>query len=243
MNWTQSPTDELESVSYEFWRAPEVAELDGWRLRFAHGFTGRANSVWPNGSGSLPVGEKIERVEEWYRARGLPPMFQLTEAAQPAGLDRLLGQRGYALRGEPVSVRLAPLDNVVARTWGEAELSEELDDEWVALWAGTRGFDRLDVARALLDAGRRAFARVDDVAVGRGVVVGEWLGVTSMATLPQARRRGYGRAILHALATWAAGRGCKRALLQVERGNLAAENLYASAGFVPHHDYHYRKLA
>src|SRR5436305_9842815 len=68
---TQFPTDELEAVAYDFWRAPEVAELDGWRLRFAHGITGRANSVWPNGDGTLPLVEKIERAEAWYRARGL----------------------------------------------------------------------------------------------------------------------------------------------------------------------------
>src|SRR3954468_8290141 len=84
---TQFPTDELEVVAYDFWRAPEVAELDGWRLRFAHGITGRANSVWPNGDGTLPLDEKIDQVEEWYRARGLATLFQLTDAARPAGLE------------------------------------------------------------------------------------------------------------------------------------------------------------
>ncbi|MFL6013395.1 MAG: hypothetical protein ACJ74P_03775 [Gaiellaceae bacterium] len=81
MSSTRFPTDELEAVAYDFWRAPEVAELDGWRLRFAHGLTGRANSVWPNGDGTLPLDEKIDRAEAWYRARGLAPLFQLTEAA------------------------------------------------------------------------------------------------------------------------------------------------------------------
>src|SRR6266511_4493265 len=97
-------TDELEAVAYDFWRAPEVAELDGWRLRFAHGVTGRANSVWPNGPGTLPLDEKIERAEEWYRARGVPVLFQLTEAAQPAGLEEALVARGYE-PGSAVSVR------------------------------------------------------------------------------------------------------------------------------------------
>ena len=67
MSSTRSRTDELEAVAYEFWRAPEVEELDGWRLRFGHGVTGRANSVWPNGDGTLPLGEKIDRAEAWYR--------------------------------------------------------------------------------------------------------------------------------------------------------------------------------
>jgi GNAT superfamily N-acetyltransferase len=242
VSWTRFRTDELEAIAYEVWRAPEVVELDGWRLRYAHGFTGRANSVWPNGEGTMPLDEKLDHVESWYRERSLPPMFQLTEAAKPRGLDDALAARGYERRGGPMSVQTASLEDVVARTHGDATVSEHLDDDWVALWADTRGFDRLDVVRALLAAGRAVFARVDDVAIGRGVAVGEWLGITSMVTLPRARRRGHGRAILHALARWATTCGCTRAILQVEHGNTPAAGLYASAGFVPHHDYHYRKL-
>ena len=63
-----------------------------------------------------------------------------------------------------------------------------------------------------------------------------------MATLPEARRRGHGRAILHTLAAWGAAAGCTRALLQVEQGNVAAQTLYARAGFVAQHEYHYRFL-
>jgi GNAT superfamily N-acetyltransferase len=240
---TQFPTDRLEAVAYEFWRAPEVAELDGWRLRFAHGITGRANSVWPNGDGTLPPAEKIERAEAWYRDRGLATLFQLTEAARPAGLEETLAALGYEARGVPVSVEIASLDDVLARTSGDAEVSMEFDDSWLELWAGSRGFANLDAARHLLTAGDAAFASIGSEAVGRGVVSGSWLGITSMVTVPSARRRGRARAIVHALARWAAAQGCTHAMLQVESTNEAARTLYASAGFVPHHDYHYRKLA
>jgi N-acetylglutamate synthase len=242
----RSPTEdssELEAIAYQLWLAPEVEELDGWHLRFAHGLTGRANSIWPNGVGRLPLDEKIGRAEGWYRARSAPVLFQITDAARPHELDLALATRGYTIRSAPVSVQVAQLDDVLERTSGEAELGEELDDAWVRLWAGSRAFDRLDVARALLAGGRCAFARIGEVAVGRAVVVGEWLGITSMVTLPHARRRGFGRAILHALARWGSAEGCTRALLQVERGNTAAETLYAGAGFVGHHEYHYRVLA
>jgi GNAT superfamily N-acetyltransferase len=240
---TQFPTDELEAVAYDFWRAPEVAELDGWRLRFAHGITGRANSVWPNGDGTLPLDEKIDRAEAWYRERGLATLFQLTEAARPAGLEDALVARGYEARGVPVSVEVASLDAVLARTSGDAEVSTEFDGAWLGLWAGSRGFANLDAARDLLTAGDAAFASIGGDAVGRGVVAGAWLGITSMVTVPAARRRGYARAIVHALARWAAAQGCTHAMLQVESTNQPARTLYASVGFVPHHDYHYRKLA
>jgi GNAT superfamily N-acetyltransferase len=235
-------TDELEAVAYEFWRAPEVAPLDGWRLRFAHGVSGRANSVWPNGNGTLPVDEKITRAEEWYRARDAPVLFQLTDVARPAGLDAALAARGYGLRGDSVSVETAVLDDVLARTRGDADLVEHLDDAWLELWAGTRGFSNLDAARAVLTDGSVGFARIDDLAVGRGSAVGEWLGITALVTLPEARRRGHGRAIVHTLARWGAGQRCTRAMLQVETTNTAARALFTSAGFVPHHEYHYRLL-
>jgi N-acetylglutamate synthase len=235
-------TDELEAVAYDFWRAPDVAELDGWRLRFAHGVSGRANSVWPNGAGTLTLDEKIERSEDWYRRRDAAVLFQLTEAACPAELDDELAGRGYELRHAPVSVQLAALADVVERTYGRADVADTLDEAWLELWAGTRDFSNFAAARAILTDGVTAFARVDDVAVGRGVVVGEWLGITAMATLPGARRHGHARAIVHALSRWAVTRGCRWAMVQVDSVNEPALALYAGAGFASHHDYRYRIL-
>src|ERR1700744_3316849 len=91
----------LEDVGYRLWVAPEVEELDGWRLRSARGLTGRANSVLPNAPGTLPVAEKIERAEEGYAERGLPVRFQLTAAALPEGLDDTLAARGYVIPQQP----------------------------------------------------------------------------------------------------------------------------------------------
>ena len=242
MSSTRSRTDELESIGYELWLAPEVEELDGWRLRFAHGVTGRANSVWPNGEGELPLDEKLERAEAWYRARGAPVLFQVTDAARPHELDSILAARGYEVRAAPVSVQVAKLDDVLARTQGDADVDARLDDDWLQLWAGSRGFERDDVARAMLEAGDVAFARVAGAAAGRGVVVGDWLGITSMITAPDARRRGHASAILQALARWGAERGCTRSMLQVDSSNEGAVALYASAGYVAQHEYHYRLL-
>jgi N-acetylglutamate synthase len=237
---TLSP-EYLEDVAYDLWCATEVEELDGWRLRFAHSVSGRANSVWPNRDGSLALPEKLERVEAWYAARRVPARFQLTEAARPRELTEALLARGYEWRGAPVSVEVAKVDDVVALSWGDASVSDEVDDAWVELWTGTRGFDRVDIARAILSAspGPTVFARVDDLAVGRGVVLGEWLGITSMATVPEARGRGHGRAIVHALARWGERLGATRALLQVEETNVPARALYSGVGFAANHAYRY----
>jgi GNAT superfamily N-acetyltransferase len=228
----------VEQVAYDVWRAPESEDLDGWRLRFAHGLTGRANSVWPNGYGVLPLAEKIARAEEWYARRGLPARFQLTPAARPTGLPSALEARGYRQPAAAVSVETADL---ASGPGPAASVREQLDDDWLALWAGSREFDDLDVARALLTGspGPTAFARVGDVAIGRGVAVDGWLGITSMVTVPAARRRGHAREIVGALFTWGLESGCTRALLQVESTNTPARALYAGFGFRPSHEYRY----
>lgn len=54
--------------------------------------------------------------------------------------------------------------------------------------------------------------------------------VIRMAVAPAARRRGTGRALLDALLERA---GERAVLLEVEADNIAAQRLYAAAGFVP----------
>ena len=237
---SRADVGELEEVAYDLWRAPVVEELDGWRLRFAHGLTGRANSVWPNRGGDLPLAEKVDRAEAWYARRGMPARFQVTDAAE-VGLEEALGACGYEQSGAAVSVETADLDDVLVGTEGDAAIGSEPDEGWLSLWAGSRGFERLDVVRALLTGspGRSALARIDDAAAGRAVVLGDWLGVTSMVTAPHARRRGHARAILHALAVWGAEEGATRAVLQVEEHNAAARALYGQAGFTQSHAYRY----
>src|SRR3954469_20591084 len=80
------------------------------------------------------------------------------------------------------------------------------------------------------------------VAVGRGVLDDGWVGVFGMATLPEARRTGAARAILAALAGWAAERSAEGVYLQVEGDNAPALSLYESAGFAPAAAYSYRSL-
>jgi GNAT superfamily N-acetyltransferase len=227
----------LEEIGYRIWVSPEVEELDGWRLRHARGLTGRANSVFPNASGELPLAEKLARVEAWYAAREQPPRFQLTDGSLPAALAETLQAHGYEAAGSPVSVETSALP-IVARDQ-RVELGEELDDEWVALWSSTRGSSDLDTARALLTGspGRTAFAHIPGAAVGRAVAYGEWLGITSMVTLAEARRRGFARAIVESLIAWGREAGATRGLLQTD--SPVARALYAQFGWREQYTYRY----
>jgi GNAT superfamily N-acetyltransferase len=226
----------LDEVGYRIWVAPEVEELDGWRLRFAGGLTSRANAVFPNAAGVLPLEEKLERVEAWYAERGAAARFQLTAGSLPDGLAPALARRGYA-PGEPVGVLTSELPDVEADD--RVELADSVDGEWLRLWAASRGFDDVEVVRALMcgSPGRTVFARVPGVAIGRAVACDGWLGITSMLTVPEARRQGLGRAILATLLAWGRAAGARRGFLQTD--SPAAKALYAQLGFAERYAYRY----
>jgi len=244
----------IERAAFETWPAAEVVRLDGWRLRFNHGVTNRASSVWPGpGASEQSLATRIDGVERFYAARGAAACFQLSPAAEPAQLDAALAARGYALRS-PVSVEIsssAPLAASTLLPGVEALCAEEISEEWFDL-SGRQGRFRgadVPVYRALLGrlGGRAGFALVRvggrAAAVGLGVVAPPWAGVFSMLTLPDQRGRGLGDAVLTAIARWAQSRGSSRLFLQVERDNAPARRLYARAGFVPRYAYHYRRGA
>ena len=66
----------LEELSANAWPAAVVQHVGGWRLRWHHGVTTRANSVWPNElTGAMTLDERIAVVEEFYVRHGQPPRF------------------------------------------------------------------------------------------------------------------------------------------------------------------------
>ena len=259
-----NPIHHIETLAFSAWPAREVEPLHGWQLRASDGATSRANSVWPNaplGNASLDV--TIEQVEQFYRARNLPSQFQLSPAAQPADLDAALAARGYG-RHSPTLVQIAPLNAILRATpglYGQSdfalEVAEGWDDDserdWFAIYREVGGYDeraageRRAVIQRLSEQPQQPLALAtlrlneEPVAVGLGVVEDEWVGIFCMATLPVARRRGAGTALLRTLAIWAAQmRGATRAYLQVEAENQAAQALYARVGFETLYAYHYR---
>jgi GNAT superfamily N-acetyltransferase len=80
---------ELAGVQERAWQAAERSALGNWLLRATvvetpggpAGFTRRANSVLPLGDPELPLPQALDRVREWYAARGLPAYVQLATGA------------------------------------------------------------------------------------------------------------------------------------------------------------------
>ncbi len=250
----------IETLAMNAWPADEVELLDGWRMRFSRGVTRRANSVWPNQTGdALALGKKLDAVEAFYAAHNLPARYQICPAQQPIDLEEALAARGYAADAS-TQVQLAPLAGVVAgattrnvnaaapTNW-TVSVSETFDATWFATYRDAERFgaDAATVRQAILCriAPLTGFAllRIDNepVALGLGVLEADHLGIFSMATRAEFRRRGAATAILGALVKWAQAHGGTRAYLQVMDNNSGAQQLYARLGFETLYRYHYRE--
>jgi N-acetylglutamate synthase len=233
----------LEAVAAQGLRPAETAELGGWVLRADHGFTRRANSVLPLRQLGRPLDEALDTARDWYAARGLPLRLHVPFEARRL-LDAELGERGFATDAH-TCLYAGRLDTVRApvRDLPAATVDDHPDDDWLGLYRGGGALE--PTGRALLTRHDRAgFAalRLDGriVAVGRGAVDGEWLGVMAVEVDPAHRRHGLAAAVMAALWRWGAGHGATRSYLQVMADNVPARTLYEQLGYWVHHEYHYR---
>ena len=97
-----------EELPINAWPSLQTLLYDGWALRFANGYTKRANSVNPLYHSGTDVTEKIETCERLYRGKGLKVVFKMTPASQPEDLDSILAAQGYQV-DSPTSVQLLDL--------------------------------------------------------------------------------------------------------------------------------------
>jgi ribosomal protein S18 acetylase RimI-like enzyme len=241
----------LEAIAFRSWPAAMVTDHRGMLLRFTGGESRRANSAAVYAcEPSLGVEEIVMAGEAFYGARGQRTLFQVGPTA-PAGLDAMLASRGYSIEA-PVHVQTAPLQRLVDRARQrtprvQATVCDTPDEAWTDIEIARGRFAGiattfLDVLARLGPRAGFATARVDGRAAAACLLVHDEdvFVLAAMRTLPEARRRGAARALVHAGAGWAADRGATLALLQVEHDNVAALSLYAAEGFVTRYDYHYR---
>ena len=104
---------------------------DGWILRFAEGYTKRANSVTPLYSGSQDLQTKIQRCEFLYNNFQLQSIFRLANIPSLLKLDRALDSMGYRQQ-DRVSVQLKTLsDRNYASSYPHVTISNQVSEEWL----------------------------------------------------------------------------------------------------------------
>ena len=233
------------AVELDTWRPVEVAGVDGWRLGFSGGFTSRANSVVPLAE-PPDLDAAIGGVEAFYSHRGIPARFRVGREVLPVGLDGVLAARGYRLVATTRVLALA-LPAQAEPSAASIDVADEPDDDWLSGWLDVKASGTVDpgLARAVVTGSAADYltTRDDDGVVGviRAGYSGDWVGLSCLMVAERARRRGLARALTLAAMQIAAGRGARRAFLQVEADNHAALALYHRLGFAGVDTYHYRE--
>jgi len=235
----------LERRAFRAWPALESQTVDGWHLRFASGYTKRANSI-----NALEVEPEFTpdlktRLEAPYRARALPPVWRLSPLAPPDA-DRLLAEAGYRRIDESL-VQLAPLTSAFTAD-PEVRIAAAPSPDWLARFADLGAVapaHRATMTRMLTSiAGPVGFASIEragrPVAFALGVVDGDHVGLFDVLVAPEARRQGLALRLTRAVGAWGRDQGAGLAYLQVVASNVAALPLYASLGFETAYRYAYR---
>lgn len=237
----------LEEAGFNAWPALQTVLLDGWVLRFAGGYTKRANSINPTYPGDISdLASKVDTCEAFFARREQPAIFRLTSFGVPDGLDELLAERGYTVIDQTLVLR-RPLSDVPLDTTSDVRNTplEEWLDRSVALSGAA--LDKRDVHAAMLRqiAGAPLFATLHDesgepVACGLAVLEGNLGGLFEIVTDRTKRNRGFGGQLVSGMLAWAAENGATEGYLQVVATNDPAIRLYRKLGFTDAYTYWYR---
>ena len=237
----------IEELSMNAWPAMRTLHYDGWVLRFADGYTKRANSVYPLYPSEMDVDAKIEFCESFYRDLNLPAVFKLTRASIPLDLDARLEERGYRADSQ-TSVQLLDLTKGKYETTEDVALSSEDRETWHTAFARMNNVspDRRatheNILRAITPEKRYVSLNADGhlIGCGLGVLQAGYLGVFDIVIASDHRGRGYGTNLMEALLAWGQTHGADKAYLQVMCNNEPALRLYGKLGFEEEYQYWYR---
>jgi GNAT superfamily N-acetyltransferase len=229
------------------WPSLQTMLYDGWVLRFADGYTRRANSINPIYPSGDDVHGKIRTCERLYRDRGLNVVFKMTSAVYPATLDDVLASQGYTVDAQ-TSVQTSDLGRLDESPVQGVALAESLSADWLSAFREMSSVPerREPVLRQMLTslAPATCFAsiRAGDqvIACGLGVLQAGFVGLYDIVTRSEFRCQGYGTQLVLSIRAWAHQRGARTAYLQVMLNNAPALRLYSKLGFGEIYQYWYR---
>lgn len=238
---------DLEERLANGWPAVETRLAGGWLLRFANGYSKRANSASAIVPEAVLDDALIDHVVAEYRARGLPAVIRLTGIEAP-GADAALAARGFA-EVEPTLALVAEL-GPIGPPDSDLVVASSADARWIAAACGAYGGEKADDSglRGIVSriAPPAAFATLsaDGAPAAWGLAVAErgWVGLSNLVVAPAARGRGLGRRLTLGLMAWGASAGARRSYLQVRDVNAPAVALYRSLGYRDAYTYRHRVL-
>jgi ribosomal protein S18 acetylase RimI-like enzyme len=238
---------QIEELSLNAWPCLETVCHDGWVLRFADGYTRRANSVNAIYPSTGDLFDNVAYCESVYTRKGLRTVFKMTPAVLPPDLDDVLAERGY-VKDAPTSVQTVKLDDVATPELNTVVIEQDLSDAWLSVFCRLNNVDGyyLPAMKQMLTriVPRTCFIRLkvqDQVAaVALAVLDGDYVGIFDVVTAAHLRNRGLGRELMLNVMQWGKTNGAQVAYLQVMLDNPPALHLYQKLGFREVYPYWYR---
>lgn len=238
----------LELAALRAWPGLSDEIREGWRIRFADGYTKRANSVTPLAQADTDdLPKTIEDIRAIYGAASQPFVVRISSLAPPE-IDAFLDRDGFSkidlslVMALDVSNRnFTPISAVIVEDQVTTKWLEAVED----FGGAARSFHPVLSRMVSEDKGlNRAFLRLRDADrdIGCALCVsdGTHAGVFEVAVDPDQRGRGHGRVLMETALAWVKAQNIATAYLQVVADNGPAVGLYQRLGFSHCYEYHYR---
>lgn len=235
-----------EELSLNAHPALQTQLYDGWILRFANGYTSRANSINPIYPSKLDLNTKIAECEKRYTSQNLPTMFKLTNDSDNQ-IDKMLDECGYSIV-TPTYVMNMDIRDKNFR-FGDCVIISYADDEWLtAYFKFSNDIDKIKTMTAdqilsnvknTMICGRIVKDGII-VACGSAVIERGYMGLLNIVVDTPQRGKGYGREICESLLSAAKRLDVHTAYLQVVQENHIAVNMYRKLGYETIYSYWYR---
>ncbi|MDP3408734.1 GNAT family N-acetyltransferase [Bosea sp. (in: a-proteobacteria)] len=230
------------------WPSPATLLIDDWVVRFAGGYSGRANSASPLKPGAELDEDTLTLIEELYRSDGLPPCIRLTPLVGEATLA-MVKARGYAVRDASFGL-IRALDDIEPEIEPDLQIEARPSADWIAGVAARQSGIKADAGKlaAIVEGVRLPAAFATWLIAGEPVAFGMSVAERGMAEIgsvvvdPAHRGHGLGRRLIAGLMGWARAMDCQQAYLQVDQTNAVALGLYRSLGFRELYAYETRVL-
>lgn len=237
----------IEELSLNHWQPLSTLLYDGWVLRFADGYTKRANSINAIHYSTCDLRNKIKECEKIYSTNDLPTTYKITPYVHPKHLDGTLEGMGYSLI-DTTSVQTLRLDSISEPYLTSVKIYEDINAVWLEDFCRLNNVndqDRNVMERMLSNIKtKKGFVSLyyeeQVIACGFGVIEREYIGLYDIVTDINYRNRGFGEQMILNLLKWGKENGAKYSYLAVVANNTPALRLYSKLGYSEIYEYWYR---
>ncbi len=237
----------LETRLINAWPSFEIEVAEGWILRFAEGYSKRANAATPLLPGAELDPALIDHMLRSFEERAVAPCFRLT-GIESRRCEEVLAAKGL-VDFDPSLCLVAPLGPELEID-GSIVIRAAAKPAWIEAAAASYGGDKANAERLgrIVRTIRQpaAFATLsldgEDSAWGLAVAERGYVGLYDIVVAPNLRGLGLGRRLVASLMAWGREQGASTAYLQMRESNEVAAALYALLGFATAYRYTHRVL-